>query len=146
MIKGKTRTILGFSLVGFLALADRLFKMAIEQPYFTEKRLGWRFFGIEQFHNPGVAFGIPIPFYIVLPLTIIFLVSLYIWAKRATGHQNFIAFTAIFLGALSNAFDRVTYGYTIDYLRVVNAIINGADLLILGGILYFVLHSNHRKN
>jgi lipoprotein signal peptidase len=44
----------------------------------------------------------------------------------------------IFVGALSNAFDRVTYGYTIDYLRVVNAIINIADILVVAGMIILV--------
>jgi len=146
VITGPARTILGFSLVGCLALCDRLFKMAIEHSYFLEKRLGWRFFGIEQFHNPGVAFGIPIPLWLVLPLTIFFLIGLFIWTKKANSTKAAIACTAIFLGALSNAFDRVTYGYTIDYLRIANAIINVADLLILGGIIYLALQSQSRKN
>jgi lipoprotein signal peptidase len=122
----------------FLVLLDRLLKMSIENPLFSERFLGWRFFALERHHNFGVAFNIPIPLWIVIPLTLFFLITLFVWVKKIDNHRANIGFFMIFVGALSNAFDRVTYGYTIDYLRVVNAIINIADILVVAGMIILV--------
>lgn len=122
----------------FLVLLDRLLKMSVESALFSERAFGWRFFAFERFHNFGVAFGIPIPLWIVIPLTLFFLVILLFWVKNLNKHLANLGFFMIFAGALSNAFDRVTYGYTIDYLRIVNAIINIADILVVVGILILV--------
>ncbi len=129
---------LGFAVTFVLTLLDRLLKMSVESPVFSNRVIGWRFFAFERFHNPGIAFGIPIPLWIVLPLTILFLIALAVWVKKINVSAAKLAFFMIFAGALSNAFDRVTYGYTIDYLRIIDAIINIADLLVVAGISILV--------
>lgn len=133
---GEVRTASLAASVAALAILDRLLKTLVEQPVFSFSRVGWRYFGFEQFHNPGVAFGIPIPLWFVLPVTVFFLIALALWARqegRAKG-SIWIAYAAILAGALSNAYDRLTFGYTIDYIRIINSIINIADLLVLVGI------------
>lgn len=125
-------------------IIDRLIKMLIEQPYFSAHSIGWRYFAFEQFHNTGVAFGIPLPPWFVLPLTFIFIVALLSWAWRARA-SRFVVLGAglVAVGALSNAVDRVMYGYTIDYLRVINAILNLADVWVVVGI-YMLLFWNKK--
>ncbi|MCX6780559.1 MAG: signal peptidase II [Candidatus Magasanikbacteria bacterium] len=122
-------------------IGDRLLKFIVHQSQFNASaRIGWRFFAFERFHNPGIAFGVPIPIWIVLPLTLIFLIVLAIWVFRQRENQplTHIAIAAITLGALSNAFDRTTLGYTIDYIRVLDSIINIADILVIAGIATLV--------
>lgn len=137
-IRDKKIVAVGFALSFFLILLDRLLKMSVEGPIFSNRSFGWRFFGFERFHNLGIAFGIPIPLWLVIPLTLIFLVVLAIWVKKIDSSAAKLAFFIIFAGALSNAFDRVTYGYTIDYLRIINAIINIADIFVLAGVGFLV--------
>lgn len=144
--RGKNITFFGFAFVSLFALLDRLLKTLIENTVFSNRIFGWRFFGFERFHNPGIAFGIPIPLWLVIPITFFFLVALIIWVKKIKTSVAKLAFFLIFIGALSNAFDRVTYGYTIDYLRIVNAIINIADLFVLIGIGLLVSHQSTKNN
>ncbi len=134
---------MGISVAFVFAALDRLFKMMVEGPSFDNYSVGWRYFAFERFHNPGIAFGLPIPLWLVLPLTLIFLIALVVWTRSSLTTSSMvvrISLVMIFLGALSNAFDRVTYGYTIDYLRLINAIINLADIMIIAGIIgiYFI--------
>ena len=126
----------------FLVAIDRLLKMAVEQPFFdgSSARIGWRFVAFERFHNSGVAFGLPVPFWIVLPLTAVFLVWLVVWARQTRARHAHAALAAIFFGAASNAFDRIMYGYTIDYLRIIDSIINCADVMIVGGIFLLIFY------
>lgn len=137
-MRSKIITLFGFVGVLLLALLDRLLKMSVESSVFSNKVIGWRFFAFERFHNLGIAFGIPIPLWIVVPLTLLFLTALSIWVKKINISAAKLAFFMIFVGALSNAFDRVTYGYTIDYLRIIDAIINIADILVVAGITLLV--------
>lgn len=134
-------TTVGIGAAIVLGAADRALKMLAEQPQFAPPtRAGWHYFGFEQFHNPGVAFGVPIPLAFVLPISALLLVLLLLWVRKQMlgGSENVFliaATSAIIVGALSNAFDRLTYGYTIDYIRVVNGVINIADLLVIAGLL-----------
>ncbi len=144
-VGGKKFVALGFVLAFLLAILDRLLKMSVENPIFANRLIGWRFFGFERFHNMGIAFGIPLPLWLVIPLTFLFLIALAIWIKKIDTPTTKLAFLIIFVGALSNAFDRVTYGYTIDYLRVINAIINIADLFVIVGIGFLVSEQSSAK-
>lgn len=144
-IGGKNFAALSFVLVFFLTILDRLLKTSVESPIFANRLIGWRFFGFERFHNMGIAFGIPLPLWLVVPLTFLFLITLAIWVKKIDTSTAKLAFLVIFVGALSNAFDRVTYGFTIDYLRVINAIINIADLFVIIGIGLLVSEQSSTK-
>lgn len=143
-LKRSASTIFGVIAIVALAIIDRFLKMTAEGSSFDSYRLGWRYLAFERFHNPGIAFGLPIPLWLVLPLTLFFLISLFIWVHKSKNPLAHVALLAIFLGALSNAYDRVTYGYTIDFLRIFDSIINIADLMILVGIacLLFIKRSN----
>lgn len=129
-----------FSLLGAAALLDRLGKVLIETNFFDVRHIGWRFFGLERHHNFGVAFGVPIPLWVVAPLTVGVLAGCVLWLYRQppTDRRARYAMLAILLGAISNLFDRVWFGYTIDYLRILNGIINLADLLVVAGTVLLV--------
>lgn len=133
--RSKGGTIFGISAAVLLIVLDRFLKMTVESSTFTRYRIWWQYVAFERFHNPGIAFSLPIPLWIVIPLTVFFLIALAIWVRKLHNSLAYVALLLIFLGALSNAFDRVTYGYTIDYLRVIHAIINIADLMVVAGIV-----------
>lgn len=117
----------------FLFLIDRFFKqMAVQNPdfniYLVDKWLGWEFFA-----NYGIAFSLPIAGWaaaIVTPLALFFLIFLLIKNKYA-----FVAIVLLSAGALSNFFDRVVWGFTIDYLRAATMIFNLSDVLIFCSVL-----------
>ncbi len=121
-----------------LAALDRFFKMLIEQPAFQNMRIGPRFFAFERFRNLGIAFNIPIPLALVVPISLILLTALYFWIQRTPALQTRLGVFAaglITIGAISNAVDRVVYGYTIDFFRILDAIVNLADIFVVAGIL-----------
>ncbi len=122
-----------------LVAIDRFFKQLIEQNFFDTKIIGWQWLALERHHNFGVAFNVPIPLYVVIPLTFLIIIGLVLWIRRHP-HDFFaqLGASAVILGAISNLFDRIWYGYTVDYIRLINSIINIADLLVLAGIFLLV--------
>lgn len=65
------------------------------------------------------------------------------------GDFRIFSFALVFLGGLSNIFDRLTYGYTIDYVNFMNvSFFNIADAMLLAGIfilLFFQLRKRYEK-
>ncbi len=125
-----------FILGGVLFLADLGLKyFAFSHPqvtsYLWKPWLGW-----EYFENPGVAFGIPLPWFtafIYTPIILLFLFSYY--SKRKNNIFIVAALVFITFGAVSNLIDRIQYHITIDYLRIFTTIINVSDLMIVFGVL-----------
>lgn len=100
--------------------------------YLLPNLIGW-----EYFENPGIAFGIPIPQFIVIPLSIVIIIGgvLFLKKERENKIQMFGA-TLLIAGAVSNLVDRTLYGITIDYIRIFTSIFNLADLaIVLGAVL-----------
>lgn len=99
--------------------------------------------------NPGIAFDIPLPLVIVLPITLGLIAGLgYLALKRwhTQRIQAILAFTAI-IGAIGNGFDRFINGFTTDYLILFKtSAINLSDVLILIGVLGFVWYDKHLPN
>ncbi len=105
--------------------------------YILDRILGW-----EYFENPGIAFGIPVPHTIVIPLTIgIIATGLWYAQKYTHTRTQYLALTLIIAGACSNLIDRILFGITIDYMRIVTSIINLADLMVIGGVLLLLTHT-----
>jgi lipoprotein signal peptidase len=104
-----------------------------------------KYFGWDPFLNKGVAFGIQIPRFVVVILTVFILTAVIYFFKlneRVSGGKNDtrlkLGLALIFAGAISNLFDRLIFNYTIDYIRILNGVINFADIFIVAGfVLYF---------
>ncbi len=98
-----------------------------------------RFFSLEFYQNRGIAFGIPLPtwfFFIsfgVIMLILVYFFYQYFQKKLAV---PLLALSAILLGAISNAIDRLRFGYVIDYLNLnFWPVFNLADILVVGGVI-----------
>ncbi len=110
--------------------------------YVIERILGW-----EYFENTGIAFGIPIPHIIVIPLTIaIIIAGIYYIKKSKTDSLRLFASSLIIAGALSNLIDRIIFGFTVDYIRIITSIINLADVMVLGGVVLLFLNGNRNES
>ncbi len=95
------------------------------------------------YRNFGTAFGIPIPYYLLLPLIILSLALIsrryykfiqrgYLWA--------FISYFLILGGALSNLIDRLHYGFVIDYIHLFfGSTFNLADGMIIVGVGFLII-------
>lgn len=93
---------------------------------------GWRYF-----ENPGIAFGIPVPLIVVVPVSILIIGGLmHIRQGEKENKLLNLALWLIFFGAISNIVDRIVYGFTIDYIRIIASVANLADgMVLVGGML-----------
>lgn len=91
-----------------------------------------------RFLNPGVAFSLPVPPMIVLPLSAV-ATLLFLWCAARDTRCNptrALGWWAAGLGAAANLADRMVTGATTDYLLIAGrSAINIADGLIVGGII-----------
>lgn len=138
---------------GVFLLIDQLLKWQAlynwNAPKVWRGVLGW-----QPFLNPGVAFGIPIPSYLVLLFTIpIIAIIIYLSQQQLsrlspTSENRASIFTALLLiltGAVSNLIDRLTFAHTIDYILIFTAVINIADILIVAGFLVYLVPLRNTK-
>ncbi len=134
----KRHTIVIFSGVFYICL-DQILKqiarLSESHPvYIIDQLIGW-----EYFENPGIAFGIPVPQFIVLPLSILIVIlGLYHLQKIHHTRKQIIGIALITAGAISNLIDRIIYGITIDYIRIFTSILNIADIAIIIGAIFII--------
>jgi signal peptidase II len=101
--------------------------------------------------NYQIAFSLPMPTYIILPITLVIIITLiFIIFKLILKNKNInheiLALTLIVLGAISNLFDRLQFSYVIDYLYLKNfSILNIADIMISLGTIFFII-SHYKMN
>ncbi len=101
--------------------------------------------------NEGIAFGITIAPLIIIMVSAIIIVGLLIVLAHLVIKQSWLpaaSILAILLGASSNLWDRVQYGFVIDYLSLPLTHINLADVLITAGgvgLAYQLLASGPSK-
>lgn len=147
MKQPKTHTILSIILSGFFLLCDQLFKyIAYTHPtiklYLIKPWFGW-----EYFENIGIAFGLPLPQYIIRIITPLILIFLLYFLYKNT-HKSFLYILGYWLivgGAISNFIDRLLFSVTIDYIRIIISVINIADIMIVVGTLSLLVHLQKQK-
>ncbi|TAL20446.1 signal peptidase II [Patescibacteria group bacterium] len=130
--------IAGFLAAALLFAADRGLKWYATHSLPPEG-VFWipRFLGLERYQNRGLAFGLPANQLLILLASLV--VAVYLVKKIMAAGRSPRAFTALaflLLGAGSNFFDRLYFGYVIDYLRVGPlSLVNIADGMVLAGLL-----------
>ncbi|MGB9788680.1 MAG: signal peptidase II [Dictyoglomus turgidum] len=123
-----------YLLVLLIFLLDRITKELAERGYFNRLNIDF-FLNFYLTHNYGVAFGIDIARKIILIFNFLALIVLVLLYRKF----GFIGLAFILGGLLGNLYDRVFYGYVIDFIHLRNFFVfNLADLFIsLGGVLVF---------
>lgn len=144
-MKKKVHVIISIISGLFLILDQWLKFFASSNPYFTkyliDPWLGWSYF-----KNPGIAFGIPVPQVVIIPITLIILISAfwYLLHKEKNTLSTLYIILIIF-GAISNLIDRILFSATIDYLRIITSVINLADVMIIVGAFLLLLEEIKKK-
>jgi len=121
------------ALSGFFLFCDRIFKsLALKNsaPELINKYLGW-----QPHINPGVAFGIPLPLFLIIAFSVPTIAAILYFTVR----QKSWGMLLVVFGALSNFFDRIVYGSIVDYILIGASLINIADMMIVGGLIIFLL-------
>lgn len=94
--------------------------------------------------NPGITGDIPVPMWIIAPVTIGVLLFLIDRTSVQYREQPIptLGVIAVIAGATNNFIDRLVNGFTTDYLMLFNtSIINISDVLIIGGVLIILLYN-----
>lgn len=100
------------------------------------------YLAIELTHNTGIAFSLPLPIVVIIPLTLVVIGWLVwtLWHKPQPWILN-LALALILAGAVGNLLDRVFLGAVTDFIAVWRfPIFNLADAFISLGILCFLWH------
>jgi len=123
-----------------LLILDRLSKrLILSSPDLYQSGL----IELKLFKNPNLYFisfnSNLLYFFIGTVLLLLFFLFFRGWQKK--DFLLMTGFSLIILGGLSNFFDRIIFGYVIDWIRVFFlpiSIFNIADLMIIGGIIILV--------
>jgi len=150
-MNNKARLILTLSISGLFFIVDRWIKNMSVGPW-TGRILLNSYIGWFPSHNAGIAFGLPIPVWVSISLTIPILTILAYLFFRSILSPIFniqysissFALSLILFGALSNFYDRIVYRGTLDYFLILTSIINLADVMIVGGFILLML--NYKKS
>ncbi len=125
-----------------LIILDRLSKwFVLNHPNFYLGNL----IELKLFKNPNLYF---ISFnsnllYFLIGAVILLLLFLFFRSWQKKDFLLTTGFSLIILGGLSNFFDRIFFGYVIDWLKIFVlpiSIFNIADLMIIGGIIILVVN------
>jgi len=142
--------VVGISAAFLLAL-DRFCKLLALQGSWEGRSLlpGVLDFSFAQ--NYGIAFSLPLGgvwIWFPIALLILGLVTVFVFLAKQ-GNLQSVFLLAVILGASSNLWDRLNYGFVIDYLDLrYFTVFNLADVLIVGGaaLLIFFEIKNTRPN
>ena len=140
-------------------IIDRILKVLVTNNFVLNVRnkIIDGFFYITNCHNEGAAFSLfsgNVLFLIFITLIVLFLIYRTI-NKENVNKIGILAYGLLLGGILGNLYDRIFYGYVIDYLdfRIFNfnfAIFNLADMaIVIGAILLIVFEGSDndgRKN
>lgn len=112
---------------------------------------GW--FSLRLAQNPNMAFSLPLPAWLIISFSILFiavLIALAVTEKKVKHNLEYFCYLIIILGALSNLYDRLILGQVIDYLDFMGiSVLNLADVMIsvgVTGLLALIIFQNKLNN
>lgn len=106
---------------------------------------GWPVFHLVR--NYGLVFGIPLPgMAIIIVLAVVVCIFIVLWIRTRSGYQR-LAIGLILVGAASNLFDRIEYGFVIDWADFGRCwpIFNLADVMIVTGLIMILFRHQLTK-
>jgi len=104
-----------------------------------ESKIILKYFGWQPFLNTGVAFGLPVPSWLTVIVTVPIILGAGVWVgydimvRKNVSGVMMGAVMLIFTGAFSNLADRMMYGVVVDYFKFFTGVVNLADGMIVCG-------------
>lgn len=99
--------------------------------------------------NWGIAFDIPFKMHLIIAVSVVIGLALLWVARLNVFARPPIAFSAlmVMIGAVGNLYDRLAYGYTVDYIILFGrSAINLSDIVIVSGVVLLLYASRvHEK-
>jgi len=139
-----------FTSVIFLFIIDRILKYWAQYGLYHAKIdiiKNWLTF--ELFKNQQIAFSIPLPQIIIIPLIIIIitiLIALFIQRIKVYWGLMEIGLLFMIAGAVSNVYDRLQHGFVIDYLNFYFLpVFNIADVMVGIGVIMIIISMFRKK-
>ncbi|MBQ9024342.1 MAG: signal peptidase II [Bacilli bacterium] len=142
------------SLIVFII--DRITKILVSNTFTLNVRnkVIDKFFYITNCHNKGAAFSIftgNILFLILITLIVIYLIYKTLKNKSNMSNITIISYGLLLGGIVGNLFDRIFYGYVIDFLDFIIfkfdfAVFNIADMAIVIGAFMLLVFEGSDKN
>lgn len=156
MPRWRNKTIWNTALLSavFLVISDRFLKVYSEKIWKYNHLHVFPGLELTFFKNKFIAFSLDTiinPIFIIIPV-FIFLLVYFIKKLKSKNLKEATILLFIIVGAASNLYDRVVYGYIIDYISLQYfTVFNLADVMISGGIIYYIffikdLSIDKRKN
>jgi signal peptidase II len=105
------------------------------------------FFHLLVHKNNGIAFNIPFDMSVIIGASVVLGGALlHIAYKNRENHPDIsTAALVIVIGALGNLYDRIVYGFTVDYMLIGGrSAINMSDIVILSGVVWLLLASRRK--
>lgn len=125
-----------------LLLGDRITKMVAPEFFNEPYVLVPGFLELSFLGNRNFIFYWEVPIWIILLVISVVMVMLgwqFVKVFQAKQYMSALLLTIVFVGALSNVYDRIFLGYVIDFVRVPFwSVFNFADVYIVGGIFALV--------
>lgn len=109
-----------------------------------------KYFSLELFRNYGLSFGINTENWlsILLSMSFFIILILFLILNKKDKYSINNILLALILISISNLYDRVYYGYVIDYFNVFNIVIfNLVDIFIIiltGSLIFKILIKNDK--
>lgn len=140
MLKDKTWMIITYTIIILFVLLDRLLKfLAAKDYFFGQPEIIGDVFKLSFAKNYNIAFSIPvggIVLNIIIGFIILWLVYYFLFLIIKDNYRQSILSLLVLSGAISNYYDRLKFGYVIDYLDLKYfTVFNIADAMIVLGVL-----------
>lgn len=127
----------------FLAFLDQLTKLLVERYLSEDYTIIDGFFRLQYSENTGIAFGIKLPFLLLIMLNAVMLAIILRLAFRELRIETKLTqliIAMIFGGALGNLIDRFARGYVVDFIAIYKwPNFNLADIYISVAVLLAIL-------
>lgn len=118
-------------------LVDRILKQLVRQGF--EATAGP--IHLSHYRNDGLVFSLPAPYWVTVGLMLLAGVAIIVVAWRQRHRlPSWWPLGLLAIGAVSNVYDRLVYGYIVDYVFVSRwwPIFNVADVALMIGMIWFL--------
>ncbi|MFH1089361.1 MAG: signal peptidase II [Candidatus Uhrbacteria bacterium] len=147
----RTKPAVALTIGVLVVLADELLKVLALKFLPDESQMSGKGLVELAIHkNFGLAFDLPIWLPILCVLSILIIIGLVLLIKQNWQKNPWLASSAAIIacGALGNLFDRISYGFVVDYIitPITGSAFNLSDIVIVVGLFLLIWSSKKRKN
>ena len=132
-------------LAGIVVVGDEIIKAVALKSFPDESATtGKKIIEFAVHKNFGIAFDLPVWLPVITILTVAMLLILIVFTVRKWPTNIVLAAPALIitLGAIGNLYDRIVYGFIVDYIIIplTGSAFNLSDCLIIFGLLIFLVN------